>query len=56
MLKLQKKLFGKLECNYPPEMFDLSRLVCGTYLDARLLVLRGVNGSALLLARSFNKS
>ncbi|MQL83778.1 hypothetical protein Taro_016266 [Colocasia esculenta] len=36
----------------PPEMFDLSKIVCGTYLDARLMVLRGVNGSALLFTRS----
>ncbi|KAK1267894.1 hypothetical protein QJS04_geneDACA008194 [Acorus gramineus] len=36
----------------PPEMFDVSKLVCGTYVDARLLVLRGVNGSALLFTRS----
>lgn len=36
----------------PPEMFDLSELVCGTYVDSRLLVLRGVNGSALLFTRS----
>ncbi|KAI5561845.1 hypothetical protein BDE02_15G014200 [Populus trichocarpa] len=36
----------------PPEMFDLSRLVCGTYVDSRLLVLRGVSGSALLFTRS----
>ncbi|CAI0546751.1 unnamed protein product, partial [Linum tenue] len=36
----------------PPEMFDLSRIVCGTFVDARHLVLRGVNGSALLFARS----
>ncbi|KAG2709612.1 hypothetical protein I3760_05G247500 [Carya illinoinensis] len=36
----------------PPEMFDLSKLVCGTYVDSRLLVLRGVNGSALLFTRS----
>lgn len=35
----------------PPEMFDLSELVCGTYVDSRLLVLRGVNGSALLFTR-----
>ncbi|KAJ4956229.1 hypothetical protein NE237_013012 [Protea cynaroides] len=37
----------------PPEMFDVSRIVCGTYVDSRLLVLRGVNGSALLFTRSF---
>ncbi|XP_010521393.1 PREDICTED: probable plastid-lipid-associated protein 14, chloroplastic [Tarenaya hassleriana] len=36
----------------PPEMFDLSKLVCGTYVDRRLLVLRCVNGSALLFTRS----
>lgn len=36
----------------PPEMFDLSKLVCGTYVDPRLLVLRGVSGSALLFTRS----
>ncbi|XP_024024177.1 probable plastid-lipid-associated protein 14, chloroplastic isoform X2 [Morus notabilis] len=36
----------------PPEMFDLTKLVCGTYVDSRLLVLRGVNGSALLFTRS----
>ncbi|PKA65268.1 hypothetical protein AXF42_Ash005600 [Apostasia shenzhenica] len=36
----------------PPEMFDVSKLVCGTYVDPRLLVLRGVNGSALLFTRS----
>jgi hypothetical protein len=36
----------------PPEMFDLSKFVCGTYVDSRLLVLRGVNGSALLFTRS----
>ncbi|CAM8993403.1 unnamed protein product [Rhodiola kirilowii] len=51
-----KKVIREARMQLPPEMFDLSRLVCGTYLDARLLVLRGVNGSALLLARSFNKS
>lgn len=36
----------------PPEMFDLSKMVCGTYTDSRLLVLRGVNGSALFFTRS----
>ena len=36
----------------PPEMFDLTKLICGTYVDSRLLVLRGVNGSALLFTRS----
>ncbi|KAK9094122.1 hypothetical protein Scep_025591 [Stephania cephalantha] len=36
----------------PPEMFDVSKLVCGTYIDSRLLILRGMNGSALLFTRS----
>lgn len=40
----------------PPEMFDVSKLVCGTYIDARLMVLRGVNGSALLFTRSCSSS
>ncbi|KAL3653620.1 putative plastid-lipid-associated protein 14, chloroplastic [Castilleja foliolosa] len=37
----------------PPELFDLSKIVCGTYVDSRLLVLRSVSGSALLFTRSF---
>lgn len=37
----------------PPEMFDVSEIVFGTYLDARLLILRAVDGSALLLTRTF---
>ncbi|GER46706.1 obp3-responsive gene 1 [Striga asiatica] len=37
----------------PPELFDLSKIVCGTYVDSRLLVLRSVNGSAVLFIRSF---
>lgn len=32
----------------PPEVFDLSKIVCGTYVDSRLLVLRSVNGSAVV--------
>ncbi|CAA0824677.1 Probable plastid-lipid-associated protein 14-chloroplastic [Striga hermonthica] len=39
----------------PPELFDLSKIVCGTCVDSRLLVLRSVNGSAVLFARSFCK-
>lgn len=42
----------EIRTQIPPEMFDLSKLVCGTYLDPRLLILRGVNGSALLFTRS----
>ncbi|CAJ1974388.1 unnamed protein product [Sphenostylis stenocarpa] len=48
-----KSVLQELRTQIPPEMFDLSKLVCGTYVDSRLLVLRGVNGSALLFTRSF---
>lgn len=47
-----KKVLQEVRTQIPPEMFDLSRLVCGTYIDSRLLVLRSVNGSALLFTRS----
>jgi hypothetical protein len=42
----------EIRVQVPPEMFDLSRLLCGTHVDSRLLVLRGVNGPALLFTRS----
>ncbi|XP_057462644.1 probable plastid-lipid-associated protein 14, chloroplastic isoform X1 [Actinidia eriantha] len=47
-----KNAVHEVRTQVPPEMFDLSKLVCGTYVDARLLVLRGVSGSALLFTRS----
>ncbi|XP_010049156.1 probable plastid-lipid-associated protein 14, chloroplastic isoform X1 [Eucalyptus grandis] len=47
-----KKVLQEVRTQIPPEMFDLSRLVCGTYVDSRLLVLRSVNGSALLFTRT----
>lgn len=47
-----KGVLREVRTQIPPAMFDLSRIVCGTYLDSRLLVLRGVDGSALLFARS----
>ncbi|KAF2287439.1 hypothetical protein GH714_039903 [Hevea brasiliensis] len=47
-----RNLIQEVRMQIPPEMFDLSKLVCGTYVDSRLLVLRGVNGSALLFTRS----
>lgn len=47
-----KDVLQEIRTQIPPEMFDLSKLVCGTYVDSRLLVLRGVNGSALLFTRS----
>ncbi|XP_045816039.1 probable plastid-lipid-associated protein 14, chloroplastic [Trifolium pratense] len=48
-----KNILQELRTQIPPEIFDLSKIVCGTYVDSRLLVLRGVNGSALLFTRSF---
>ncbi|XP_019416802.1 PREDICTED: probable plastid-lipid-associated protein 14, chloroplastic isoform X1 [Lupinus angustifolius] len=50
---MAKNVLQELRTQIPPEIFDLSKLVCGTYVDSRLLVLRGVNGSALLFSRSF---
>lgn len=51
-VEIVKNVVREVRTQIPPEMFDLSKLVCGTYVDARLLVLRGVNGSALLFTRS----
>lgn len=47
-----QKVLQEVRTQTPPEMFDLSKIVCGTYIDARLMILRGVNGSALLFIRS----
>ncbi|WCJ36832.1 OBP3-responsive gene 1 [Euphorbia peplus] len=47
-----QNVIQEVRMQIPPEMFDLSKVVCGTYVDSRLLVLRGVNGSALLFTRS----
>ncbi|GAB4826232.1 Probable plastid-lipid-associated protein 14, chloroplastic [Ancistrocladus abbreviatus] len=46
------RVLREVRLQIPPEMFDVSKLVCGTYVDSRLLVLRSVNGSALLFTRS----
>ncbi|XP_071709976.1 probable plastid-lipid-associated protein 14, chloroplastic [Rutidosis leptorrhynchoides] len=43
---------NEVRMQIPPEMFDLSKIVCGTYIDTRMLVLRSVNGSALLFTRA----
>lgn len=48
-----RNVLQELRTQLPPEIFDLSKLVCGTYVDSRMLVLRGVSGSALLFTRSF---
>lgn len=45
-------VLNEVRTQIPPEMFDISKLICGTYIDSRMLVLRGVNGSALLFTRS----
>ncbi|MBA0689893.1 hypothetical protein Goari_007599, partial [Gossypium aridum] len=42
----------EIRIQIPPEMFELTNIVCGTYVDSRMLVLRGVNGSALIFTRS----
>lgn len=47
-------VINEVRTQIPPEMFDLSKIVCGTYVDSRLLVLRTVNGSALFFAKSYN--
>ncbi|CBI23141.3 probable plastid-lipid-associated protein 14, chloroplastic [Vitis vinifera] len=49
---IAKTVVREVRTQVPPEIFDLSKIVCGTYLDPRLLVLRGVSGSALLFTRS----
>ncbi|KAL5989343.1 putative plastid-lipid-associated protein 14, chloroplastic [Asimina triloba] len=45
-------ILREVRMQVPTEMFDVSKFVCGTYVDARMLILRGVNGSALLFTRS----
>lgn len=47
-----QKVIHEVRTQIPPEIFDLSKIVCGTYVDSRLLILRSVNGSALFLTRS----
>ncbi|KAI3888459.1 hypothetical protein MKX03_015089 [Papaver bracteatum] len=51
-VNIAKNVIQEVRTLVPPEIFDVSKLVCGTFLDSRLLVLRGVNGSALLFTRS----
>ncbi|CAI9092541.1 OLC1v1027809C1 [Oldenlandia corymbosa var. corymbosa] len=45
-------IIQEVRTQIPPEIFDLSKIVCGTYVDSRLLILRSVNGSALIFTRS----
>lgn len=55
-MDVAQKALQEVRTQIPPEMFDLSKIVCGTYLDSRLLVLRSVNGSALFFHRCTNDS
>lgn len=50
--EMAQKVIREVRIQIPPEIFDLSKIVCGTYLDSRLLILRSVNGSALFFTRS----
>lgn len=47
-----RRVLQEVRLQVPPEMFDVSKMVCGTCIDSRLLVLRSVNGSALLFTRA----
>ncbi|KAI3725616.1 hypothetical protein L1987_65407 [Smallanthus sonchifolius] len=47
-----QSVVNEVRVQIPPEMFDLSKIVCGTYIDSRMMVLRSVNGSALLFTRA----
>ncbi|THU62587.1 hypothetical protein C4D60_Mb01t06680 [Musa balbisiana] len=47
-----EKVLREVRTQIPFEMFDVSKFVCGTYVDSRMMVLRGVSGSALLFTRS----
>ncbi|WOL03169.1 putative plastid-lipid-associated protein 14, chloroplastic [Canna indica] len=49
---IAKNVLKEVRTQIPLEMFDLSKFVCGTYVDSRMMVLRGVSGSALLFTRS----
>lgn len=50
-VKIAQDVIREVRMQVPPEVFDPSKIVCGTYVDSRLLVLRSVNGSAALFTR-----
>ncbi|XP_057798706.1 probable plastid-lipid-associated protein 14, chloroplastic isoform X2 [Salvia miltiorrhiza] len=50
-IKTAQNVIREVRMQVPPELFDPSKIVCGTYVDSRLLVLRSVNGSAVLFTR-----
>lgn len=47
-----RNVIREVRTQVPPALFDLSKFICGTYVDSRLLILRSVDGSALLFTRS----
>ncbi|KAL3693186.1 hypothetical protein R1sor_006837 [Riccia sorocarpa] len=49
---LPQRVIREVRIALPPEMFDISRIVCGTYVDSRLMILRTVKGTACLFVRS----
>ncbi|KAG8381153.1 hypothetical protein BUALT_Bualt06G0092800 [Buddleja alternifolia] len=51
-IETAQNVIREVRTQVPPELFDLSKIVCGTYVDSRLLIVRSVNGSALLFTRS----
>ncbi|KAK9070489.1 hypothetical protein SSX86_010891 [Deinandra increscens subsp. villosa] len=51
-IEAAQSVVNEVRMQIPPEMFDLSKLVCGTYIDSRMMVLRSVNGSAVLFTRA----
>jgi hypothetical protein len=51
-VEVAQGVLKEVRTQIPQEMFDLTRFACGTYIDSRMLILRGVNGSALLFTRS----
>ncbi|KAL2634677.1 hypothetical protein R1flu_006156 [Riccia fluitans] len=49
---LPQRVIREVRIAVPPEMFDISKLVCGTYVDSRLMIVRTVTGTACLFIRS----
>ncbi|EFJ18338.1 hypothetical protein SELMODRAFT_113218 [Selaginella moellendorffii] len=49
---LARRIVQEVRLQLPKEIFAVSKLACATYVDSRLLVLRGITGAALLFIRS----
>ncbi|GAQ92235.1 Protein kinase [Klebsormidium nitens] len=54
--KYPQQVLGEVRRQIPPELFDLALLHRVTYIDGRLLVLRGAHGTALLFTRTARAS